>query len=114
MCDWFFFFGINFMMFMFGEFFMGFLDFFRGSFLGLYFYGYLGYGLGLGLILFVFVWRFLVVYFLVVLCNNIGCLCNRFLVVMNEFFEMYKSFFFLLDFWRFWYFKYLGKFCCEM
>lgn len=113
MCDRFPPFGTNPMMPMLGEPPMGFPDPLRGSLLGLHPYGHPGYGLGLGPILPVPVWRPLAAHPSAVLCNNIGCPCNRSSAAMNELLEMYKSSPPSSDPWRPWYPKHSGKFCCE-
>uniref|UniRef100_A0A8W8M1C4 Uncharacterized protein n=1 Tax=Magallana gigas TaxID=29159 RepID=A0A8W8M1C4_MAGGI len=82
---------------------MGFPDPLRGSLLGLHPYGHPGYGLGLGPILPVPVWRPLAAHPSAVLCNNIGCPCNRSAAAMNELLEMYKSSPPSSDPWRPWY-----------
>nr|XP_011427764.2 uncharacterized protein LOC105328535 isoform X1 [Crassostrea gigas] len=103
MCDRFPPFGTNPMMPMLGEPPMGFPDPLRGSLLGLHPYGHPGYGLGLGPILPVPVWRPLAAHPSAVLCNNIGCPCNRSAAAMNELLEMYKSSPPSSDPWRPWY-----------
>lgn len=113
MCDRYPPFGTNPMMPMLGEPPMGFPDPLRGSLLGLHPYGHPGYGLGLGPILPVPVWRPLAAHPSAVLCNNIGCPCNRSSAAMNELLEMYKSSPPSTDPWRPWYPKHSGKFCCE-
>lgn len=112
MCDRFAPFGTtNPMMPMLGEPPMGFTDPLRGSLLGLPPYGPPGYGLGMGPIVPVPLWRPVATHPSALLCNSIGCPCNRSPLAMSEILDMYsKSSLPSVDPWRPWYPKHTGKF----
>nr|XP_022298855.1 vacuolar protein-sorting protein BRO1-like isoform X2 [Crassostrea virginica] len=105
MCDRFAPFGTtNPMMPMLGEPPMGFTDPLRGSLLGLPPYGPPGYGLGMGPIVPVPLWRPVATHPSALLCNSIGCPCNRSPLAMSEILDMYsKSSLPSVDPWRPWY-----------
>lgn len=104
MCDRFPPFGTTPIMPMLGESSLGFPDPLRGSLLGLPPYGHPGFGLSMGPIVPVPLWRPVATHPSALMCNSIGCPCNRSSVAMSELLDMYsKSSPPSSDPWRPWY-----------
>lgn len=110
MCDRLASFGTNPMMPMLGDPPLGFPDSLRGSLLGLPPYAHPGFGLGMGPVVPVPLWRPMATHPSALMCNSVGCACNRPPLLMNELLDLYnKNSPPSTDPWRPWYPKHPGN-----
>ncbi|XP_055999523.1 uncharacterized protein LOC125654625 isoform X2 [Ostrea edulis] len=91
MCDRLASFGTNPMMPMLGDPPLGFPDSLRGSLLGLPPYAHPGFGLGMGPVVPVPLWRPMATHPSALMCNSVGCACNRPPLLMNELLDLYNK-----------------------